>query len=157
MSKIISNIRIKVIEDETNEIVHTYLPKEAKEKFSFLNKKSTNYHVCAEYINKWKQKEPIWLKFKIISDNMDEPKILEAIKTSDLDSVSGDLKTLIKKGKRIIDHQKTEIDQEDDRAIKHIEMINYFYVLIGSQILIFIGLGLYQIFAFRKLFLQLDN
>ena len=121
-------------------------------KFSFVSKSDSYYKICIEKTNVyWADHDPIFVKLKFLSDNMDEPNISAAIKTQDLDVLKEKFSKAIKKGERLIKAQENELDQEDHVAQNQMGFVSSYYSLAVFQVIIVIGLGLYQAFSFRKL------
>ena len=132
--------------------------KDLKSKFSFMSKDNAQFKICVQKSNiYWGDREPIFFQIKIMSDNMDEPNISTAIKVQDLDPVKSKVAKVIKKGERLIKNQENEIDQEDGAAKRQMEYVSYYYSLAVLQIVVVIGLGLYQVFSFRKFINTQEN
>jgi len=149
-TKIIPKIQIKII-NEKNKIVHNEKLKSSNNKFSYVNKKDGTYQICAEYFSGWNPDGQIFMKLNFISENMEEPNIMEAIKEQDLDPVKKSLKEVMKKGKKFIKMQEEELALEDMNAMKHMRTIHIYYKLLVFQIVAFILLGVHQLYSYRKL------
>lgn len=91
------------------------------------------------------------MKMNFISENMEEPNLMDAIKEKDLDTVSNDIHDIIVKGKRYIKAQEEELALEDSNAKTQMQMFSYYYKMTVCQIIAFVFLGVYQIFSFRKI------
>jgi hypothetical protein len=91
------------------------------------------------------------MKLNFISENMEEPNIMEALKEKDLDTVATDFHDVIVKCKRYIKSQEEDIAMEDVNAKKQMQMSSYYYKMTVCQIIAFVLLGVYQIFSFRKI------
>jgi hypothetical protein len=110
-----------------------------------------------KYQGGWGGLDKVFFKFKIFSDNMEEPDIKNAIKASDLTPVKENFQKIIKRGRRIIETQENEINQEDKNAKDQMQSISYYYTLTFCQIVIFIAFGVYQIYSFRNFVLKIKE
>lgn len=138
--------------NEANEILHIETVKNEKGKFSFLSKSDAYYKICIEKTNiYWADHDPIYVKLKFMSDNMDEPNISTAIKSKDLEILKEKFSKAIKKGEKLIKMQENELNFEDQTATAQIAYISTYYSLAVFQVVVVIGLGLYQVISFRKL------
>ncbi len=149
-TNIVPKIQIKIINDQ-NKLVHTEKLKSSNNKFSYVNRKEGNYLICAEYFSGWNPDGQLLMKLSFISENMEEPNIMEAIKEQDLDPVRISLVEVMKKGKKIIKAQEEELALEDMNAIKQMKTVSNYYKLTVFQIVAFILLGVYQLYSYRKI------
>lgn len=149
-TKIIPKIQIKILNDR-NKILYSEKLKSSNNKFSYVNRKDGTYQICAEYFSGWNPDGEIFMKLNFISENMEEPNIIEAIKEQDLDPVKKSLKEVMKKGKKFIKMQEEELALEDVNAMKHMKTVSNYYKLTVFQIVAFILLGVYQLYSYRKL------
>jgi hypothetical protein len=151
VKSLLSNMHISISNEANSEIFQIHSIKELNAKFSFISKNEAYYKICIEKTNVyWSERDPIWVSLKIMSDNMDEPNISSAVKKQDLDPLHEKLSKAIKKGERIIKQQENELDQEDNVAHNQMRSINGYYKLAIIQVIIILGLGIYQIYSFRK-------
>jgi len=129
------------ISKEDGTLLHTELPKSNKGKFSFMSPEMGYYKICVNYSgSKWNDRSKLFFKIKFMSDNMDEPKLDEALKSSDLDIVKRTVRKTIMKGERIIKQQENELDVEDKLAKEQISNIHYYYTLSVIQMIVVVGL-----------------
>jgi hypothetical protein len=153
----IQNIQIRVSTD-SGTVLHVERVKALQEKFSFLAKDEGFYRICVEYTgSNWQERSNIYFKLKIMSDNMDEPNIAQAIKQADLDPVHQKLNDVLKKSRTIVKQQELALDTENTNANQQMGIINYYYYLTVLQIIIVIVLGIYQVFSFRKFLVKNYN
>jgi hypothetical protein len=144
-------MHISIMNEATSDILQIHSIKELKGKFSFVSKTNAYYKICVEKTNVyWSDRDPIFVNLKFMSDNMDEPNISSAIKKQDLDPLHEKLSKAIKKGERLIKDQENELDQEDRVANQQMNSIHSYYRMAIIQLIIIFGLGIYQIFSFRK-------
>ena len=81
---------------------------------------------------------------------MDEPNIKTALKNVDLDPVHLKVRDILEGGKGLVDHQKSEIYDEDVAAQEQILSSRKYYYMTVVQIVVIVGLGMYQLLSFRK-------
>jgi hypothetical protein len=93
---------------------------------------------------------------KIHSDNMEAPKLEVALKHHDMTPINSKVIEALTEGKAYLDHQSTELDEEDDSAKMQMHTSRNYYVMTVMQVLIIVLLGVYQLFSFRK-FLALNH
>jgi hypothetical protein len=89
-----------------------------------------------------------------MSDNMDEPNISTALKTSDLDPVHSNIKKVLAKGEKYIKLQESELESELYSANSQKSNLSFYYSVTVFQIIIIVILGLYQIYSFRDFLLK---
>ncbi len=143
-------IDIKIITEE-NQVVYSSKLKSDHNKFSYINNKEGFYMICAEYFSGWRPDGEILMSLNFISENQEEPNIMDALKLSHLDPVKIQLDEVIHKGKQIIKSQEEELHLEDFNAKKQMAIVSYFYNLTIYQAFAFILLGVYQAYEFRKI------
>lgn len=136
--------------DATSQIFKREIVTVARGKMSFHADKEGSYKICSYYHSGWGHNDNLLMSIKIGSENMDEPKLGKAIKHEDLDPVHKKAKHILDEGKRIVDYQESEIQSEDKNAQIQISTSRTYYLLTTVQVVVVIGLGLYQIFSFRK-------
>jgi heme/copper-type cytochrome/quinol oxidase subunit 2 len=125
-----------------------------KGKTSFQPNETGQYKICANYNGN--NNDAIVVGIKIHSDNMDEPKLHAAIKTDDISPLNSKVNEIIGEGKAFMTHQNSEMDEEDYNAKLQMSASRNYYILTVVQVVVIIGLGLYQVFSFRK-FLSTNN
>jgi len=153
---ITKNIHIIIREEKSNEVLKTFSAEINKSKNSFQSKKNGFYAFCVRYSGQRLTNDNIFFSMKINSNNMDEPKLDEAIKTSDIDPITIQINVIVEKGKEITNKQTTELDDEDHYARLQMEITNSYYFLNLIQVVVILGLGIYQIWNFKK-FLAANN
>jgi hypothetical protein len=117
-----------------------------------------HYKVCVERTNMyWSHHDPLYVKIKVMSDNMDEPNISKAISTEHVNELKQNVAKIIKRGERLIKIQESELHEEDEAAKKQIQYSSYYYTLALVQVLVVIALGLYQVVSFRKYILDKES
>lgn len=145
-----SQMRIFVL-DEQHRVQKIEQVTGMKGKFSFIGKEDGYYRVCIEKTNiYWREPEPIFVKIKITSDNMDEPNILDALRNKDLNPLASKVERIKKKGGKLIKNQENEIHREDSSAHRQMEYSHYYYYIAVIQILIVIVLAMHNAFAFKS-------
>lgn len=90
------------------------------------------------------------MKFQILSDNMDEPNLKDALKKKEINEVHNKLRSIIHSGGKIVSQQKAEMKEEDLFAgyiIENTKTLNYLAYL---QIAIIVVIAIYQVFSFRS-------
>ena len=108
------------------------------------------YRICTTYNASWNTPHRIFMSIKISSDNMDHPKLEEALKKEHLDPVHEKARQILEEGKKITEYQVDELNLEDTNAQEQISTSRTYYMMTIIQVLIVMGLGLYQVFSFRK-------
>lgn len=150
MQTLLNNIHIS-ISTEDGELLKVQTISALKDKFSFLSKANSYYRVCIEKTNiYWGSREPVYVKVKIMSDNMDEPNISEAVKSQDVGAVSSKIDRIIMKAEALIRTQESDLVREESSANRQMKFVSYYYYIALLQIVVVVGLGLYQIFAFKN-------
>lgn len=139
------NIRVTHVNDNNNIPIDTFIDK-AEGKISFMAKTEGQYMVCAFlFPSKWEPNNRVTMSLIIMSDNMDEPNLEKALKQEEVDEIHDKVDEILHKGQRYIDHQNNLIKMEDKDSKSIIKMQKIFYYLTIVQIIIVIGLGIYQI------------
>jgi hypothetical protein len=90
------------------------------------------------------------MSLKIYSNNMDEPKLDDAVKIGDIDPIKKILQTISRKSEKFNNEKKKDLHKEDIFALKTLERVHTFYMFVVIQIILVIILGVYQIFSFKK-------
>jgi hypothetical protein len=149
-----SNIHITIFDEKSGNLMLTVNLKGEKGKMSFQPKKAGQYKICSN-LNTVSSTQVI-MGLKIHSDNMDEPKLHLAITRDQVAGLNTKVVEILNEGHAYLQHQETELDEEDDGSKMQLASSRNYYVLTIIQVVIIIGLGLYQIFSFRK-FLALNH
>jgi hypothetical protein len=140
------------IYDEAGRTIQAHTMKQYKDKFSFHSSGESYYKVCVEAVGgTYDARGKIFFKLKIASDNMDEPDISKAIKTEDVNYLHEQLRSLIKKGDKIIKHQEFELVSEDNIAKLQMKDSRLYYGLTVLQIVVIGIVFLYNLYSFVKL------
>lgn len=150
------NIHIIIRDEESSEVLKTFSAEINKGKNSFQSKKTAFYVICVRYTGQRLPNDNIFLSMKIQSNNMDEPQLNSAIKTSDIDPLASQVNLIVEKGKEITSKQVTELDDEDHYARLQMEITTSYSFLNMIQVVVILGLGIYQIWSFKK-FLVANN
>jgi len=87
---------------------------------------------------------------KIFSNNMDEPDLKNAMKTTDIDPIKDILQKISMKAEKYKNQQSIDIESEDDFAMTTLEKVHIFYVFVLIQTILAVILGVYQIFSFKS-------
>ena len=146
----LSTIQYAVSSVATSQIMKRDVMKETKGKFSYHSEEQGLYKICITFHGGWTVPYPVLISLKISSDNMDEPDIKDAIKTSDVNPMHQKAKQIIEKGKKIVKIQSRETTEEDLMAVSQIANSKYYYNMAVFQILVIFILGIYQVFRFKK-------
>lgn len=153
----LENIEITVY-TEQGEILKTKSLEAAKGKFPFISPTDAYYKICVRSKAKHKNKnEQIFFKLRITSDNMDDPNIKEALKTTDIDPLHDNIRDIVKRGERLVNWQENELQEESNAANSQMSNMNFYYSVTVFQILIIIILGVYQIYSFRGFLIKQFN
>lgn len=116
------------------------------------NKLDGYYLVCVSFVGSayWSKFPNISVKVHIVSDNMDEPNLKDALKQKDANEFHSKLRNIINIGSNIVSGQKSEMKQEDLYALYAMDNTRTLYYLAFFQIFVIVCLGIYQIISFRK-------
>jgi len=153
---ITKNIYIVIREEESNEVIKSFSADFNKGKNSFQSEKNGFYAICARFTGQRLPNDKIFFSMKINSNNMEEPKLEEVIKTSDIDPLANRVNLIVEKGKEITTKQNTELNDEDHYAKLQMDITNSYSFLNLIQVLVILGLGIYQVWSFKK-FLVANN
>ena len=147
------NIRVSHIEDQNNKPIDKYLTS-SEGKITFTAKKEGQYNICVfPFPSTWTPTRPL-MELTILSDNMDEPNLVNALKKEDVDKLHDKIEDILYKGNKYIYHQNTLISFEDKDSNSIIKVQKIFFYLTILQIITVIALGVYQLKNFK---LYLDN
>lgn len=155
-ASVLQNIHIYIKEEETNIIVTTFTAEFNKHKNSFQSKKHGSYFICIQYKGRLLENDSIYYSMKIHSDNMEEPKLNEAVKKTDIDPLQNIAHNIVTKSKEIVMKQESELSDEDHYAILEMSITTNYKMMNFIQVMVILGLGLYQVYSFRK-FLLANN
>ncbi len=150
------NTHIIIREEESNEVLKSFSADLNKGKDSFQAKKTGFYAFCVLYTGQRLPNDNLFFSMKINSNNMDEPKLQEAIKTYDIDSLTSRINFIVQAGNEILKKQEVELENEDANAVLQMEITNSYSILNIIQVVVILGLGIYQIWSFKK-FLVVNN
>jgi len=153
---ITKNTHIIIRDEESNEVIKTFSADINKGKNSFQSDKNGFYSICVRYTGQRIPNDNIYFSMKIHSNNMDEPKLNDALKTSDIDGLTNQINLIVEKGKEITNKQTTELEDEDKYAKLQMEITSNYNILNLIQVLVILALGIYQIWSFKK-FLVANN
>lgn len=144
------NIRATLVNDPTNTPIDTYL-NQGEGKISFTAKVEGQYKICVFlFPSSWEPKDRVTMNLIIMSDNMDEPDLNKALKKEEVDELHDKVEEILRKGKTYLDHQEYLMAAEDHDSKSIIKMQKIFYYLTLVQIIIVIGLGIYQVRNLKK-------
>ena len=155
-SQFLSMIQISISKETTKEVVKREYLKNVTGKLSYNSEIDETYKICVSYHGGWAVPYAALIGIKIASDNMDHPDLKNAIKNADLDPLHHKTEDIIKHTKEYTESQKHEINREDLYAKDHISFSKTFYYVTVFQLVVIVGLGLYQVFSFKK-FLSSNN
>ena len=137
-----NNLSIFVYQNDNNELLKVHSVANLKDKFSFNSKSDGYYKICVEKTNVyWSDRDPLYFKIKIMSDNMDEPNISDAIKNDDVSQIKDKLSKITKRGQKINRHQEIEREKEDQMAQGIMKSIHSFYFMTFIQVIIILVMG----------------
>ena len=137
-------------EDDKEEVFQT-VPNVAKGKGSFTAKKEGLYRICVIYrTHKSPLKETIYMNMRFGSDNMDEPKLNEALQSKDVSNLEGKANQVLELAKPIIERQKSDLEMENFNASETIKTTKWYKYLTFIQIGLCVAIGLVQVNNFRK-------
>jgi len=154
--RICKNIHIIIRYDESNEVLKTFSVETNKGKNSFQSTKTGFYAICVRFTGQRIHDDNIFFSMKINSNNMDEPRLDNAIKTSDIDPLLNQINRIVSQAHEITNKQTTELNDEDHYAKLQMEITTSYNFLNMFQVLVILGLGIYQIWSFKK-FLVVNN
>lgn len=149
---ILNSIKINVSNDKF-EIMQQEQAKFLQHQFNYLSKSNDYIRVCTEYHgSSLMQNKKIFLKLKILSDNMDEPDIRKAMTSKDLDFIKDNMRRAVVKATALVKSQDNELVKEVRTGNSFQKSVNSFYKMTWLQIAIVFGMFIYQMFSFRKYF-----
>ncbi len=151
---IIENTHLNIYRESDDQLLKTENITNEKGKIAFMSPGAGQYKICVTYYGP-PQKELV-CGIKINSDNMDEPKLTNALKFEDVDPLNEKVEEILKQGRNIISYQELDLEDEDEIAQYQMNSSKNYYVLTIIQIVVIVSLGIYQIFNFRK-FLSLNQ
>ena len=149
-------INLSVIGEKNHELYKREPFRTTKGKLTFNSNEEATYKVCVTYHGGWTIPYPVLVGLKISSDNMDEPNIKDAIKTTDVDVLHQKTKTVLETGRNLIERQKGETDDEENVAFNMMRYSKTYYKIAVFQILVVLALGVYQVVRFRKFLINHD-
>jgi predicted PP-loop superfamily ATPase len=155
-SQFLSLIQISISKETSKEVVKREYLKNMTGKISYNSEADETYKICVSYHGGWAVPYPALIGIKIASDNMDHPDLKNAIKNEDIDPLHKKTEEIIKNSREYIELQKHEISKEDSYAMDHMSFSRTFYYITVFQLVVIVGLGLYQVFSFKK-FLASNN
>lgn len=148
------SLRVSSEKDSQNIIVDDYL-KTHDGKLSFLAKEDGQYKICTFlFPSKYRPNNRITMELIVLSDNMDEPSLLNVVKKDEVDRLHSKVDSIIRKGDIYLKQQNKLIKLEDEDSNSIIKMQKIFYYLTIVQIFIVISLGAYQLYNLKS---YLDN
>ena len=146
----LNQIQLAIIEEKTGGIVKRDMLGNIKGKVSYHAVDEGLYKICITYHGGWTVPYHVLIGVKINSDNMDEPDIKQGLKLHDTDPVHKKINDILSSGRKIVEKQKAETEEEDHTAVDHIHYTKYYFNLAVLQVLVVLVLGVYQVFRFRK-------
>lgn len=152
----IKYIEFTITNEDTNKVELTFKPPVRKGKTTFSPKKEGAYRICALYSGKVKKGDRLYMNIKFGSDNMDEPKLADAVKSTDINKMEVKADDLLELAKPIIDRQKKEAERENLSSKKTLYNTRWYKRVTFAQILLCIIIGTIQLNNFRK-FLKSQN
>jgi hypothetical protein len=121
---------------------------------SFQPNTAGQYKICGSFNGS--SSEPLLMGIKIHSDNMDEPRLETAITKDDVAPLNVKVNDILGEGRSYLSHQESDLDEEDYNSKLQMSSSRNYYLCTIVQVIIIIGLGIYQIFSFRK-FLSVNH
>lgn len=148
------SLRVSSDKDSQNIIIDDYL-KTHDGKLSFLAKEDGLYKICTfVFPSKYRPNNRITMELLVLSDNMDEPSLLNVVKKEEVDRLHSKVESIIRKGDIYLKQQNKLIKSEDEDSNSIIKMQKIFYYLTIIQIIIVVALGAYQLYNLKS---YLDN
>ncbi len=142
-------MQIKLIKEESLELVTRHIVRSREGKFSFSIEEEGSYKICAQNVIPSFYHE-VFMQIKIESDATDEFDISKVVKKSDFSDVAEKINNVILKSQKILARQKQSMLEEDNSyGLQH----KYTTFLVGIfvfQILLVLFVGVLQLWAFRS-------
>lgn len=155
--ELIRRISITIVEEKTREVIKTFNPQYNKEKESFKPTDSGTFAICVQFRTRGSQSnDDIFFSMKLNSNNMDEPRLQDVVKTHHLSDLYNQTDVIVAMGKEITNKQKAEINDEDHFANLQLGMVENYNCMVCIQLIVMILLCIYQIWSFKK-FLIANN
>ena len=102
----------------------------------------------------WDIRQELFFGLKILSDNMDQPNLTNALKLNDTEALKLTIEQLNEKGQKFVESQKKEISFEHNLSENAFKSSHTVYLVFSIQVMVIILLVGYQIFSFRKVILD---
>ncbi len=131
--KITKNIFIMIRDEESNEVLKTFLLESNKGKNSFQSNKNGFHKICVKYTGFRLPGDEIYFSMKFYSNNMDDPNIYDAIRNKDIEQILHQVNMVVEKSKEITNKQNLEIKDEDHYANLQMEITYNYNYLNGSN------------------------
>ena len=149
--KMLSDVIIYAINEDTKEQVLTHTPTLPKSKVAFTPGKEGIFRFCVIYRTRYSAiSEPIYMNMRFGSDNMDEPDINNALQSKDVVNLEAKAKQVLDLAKPIIERQKSDLDLENSNAETTIKNTKWYKYMTFIQIGLCVLIGLIQLNNFRK-------
>lgn len=149
--KLIESLQIKLIKEDSSEIVSRHIIRKIQGKFSFTVDDSAYYKICAQNVSYHAfGKRKVYMKLVIESENSDEKNLDEAVRHHDVNPVVEKIERIISKSKAITEAQKLEIELEDQFSTIQMKYSSNFITFAVVQVIGVLLVGIYHIFSFRK-------
>jgi len=144
-----SKFMIKAFSEENeNEVLIDKVLPNLNGKLSMTAPNDGQYRICI--YNNNNSGEKVLTNLTILSDNMDEPNLQDALKKDDLMESHQKLSSIVSKGEKYVRRQEKilKYTNEDYEQIIRVEKI--FLYMTFAQIILALSLGVYQILNFKK-------
>lgn len=144
------SLRVTHIKDRNIMPIDGFL-KTMNGKFTFVAQTEGQYKVCVfPFPSKYTPKSKVTMNLLILSDNMDEPMLLNAVKKEEVDRLHDKVESILKKGGHYTDHQNNliRLEEQDYKSIVKVQKV-FFYLTI-AQIFVVVFLGIYQVLNFKS-------
>lgn len=147
--KILNHISIKVFNEENlSEIfIDKYLVSR-EGKLSMTAPEDGQYRVCVTSSNT--TNERLKMHIQIISDNMDEPNLANALKREVVYNINDKIETITKISSKYAKKQSSIIKLEDEDSKNIMKSQKMFFYMTMLQITLVIFIGIYQIRNFKN-------
>jgi hypothetical protein len=144
------SLRVTHIKDRNTMPIDTFL-KTMNGKITFVAETEGQYKICVfPFPSKYTPKSKVTMNLLILSDNMDEPVLTNAVKKEEVDRLHDKVESILKKGGHYTDHQNNLIKLEEQDYNSIIKVQKIFFYLTIAQIFTVIFLGVYQILNFKS-------
>ncbi|MCQ2819548.1 MAG: emp24/gp25L/p24 family protein [archaeon] len=152
----LSKIKMTITEEETGKKVFEMVPKERKSKTVFSPNKQGHYRICAIYRGRLERGDRLLMNIKLGSNNMDEPKLNNAVKSDDISKMSVKINNILDLAEPVVRRQTHEAELETRTSLRTLHLTRWYKRITYGQIILCFIIGAIQVNNFRK-FLTSQN